>query len=70
MAKSGPVLAELITEHAGTLGACTVDRACVADDVSSIQQAIRRWTDDLGAVLVITTGGTGFSPRGSWSVWF
>lgn len=35
----------------------------VADEIPQIQQALRQCTDELNIALVLTTGGTGFSPR-------
>lgn len=40
----------------------TVSRSCVADGVASVQQALRE-AIATGARLVVTTGGTGISPR-------
>ncbi len=35
----------------------------VTDDVSAIEAALRELSDTLGCPLIITTGGTGLSPR-------
>jgi molybdenum cofactor biosynthesis protein MoaC len=35
----------------------------VSDDVDEISSMVQRWIDDEGVRLVVTTGGTGFSPR-------
>jgi molybdenum cofactor biosynthesis protein B len=35
----------------------------VADDVDAIRSRVREWADDPGVDLIISTGGTGFSPR-------
>lgn len=35
----------------------------VADEIPQIQQALHQCTDELNIALVLTTGGTGFSPR-------
>lgn len=37
--------------------------AVVADEIDAIAAQVRRWVDDEGVRLVVTTGGTGFSPR-------
>ncbi|KAL5463261.1 hypothetical protein EMCRGX_G032144 [Ephydatia muelleri] len=37
--------------------------ACVPDGIESVQTVLRRWCDELKLSLVLTTGGTGFSPR-------
>ena len=39
-----------------------VDWRVVPDEVADIQRALRAWTEK-GLDLVVTTGGTGFSPR-------
>ena len=36
---------------------------CVADSAADIQAVLLRWCDELKLSLVLTTGGTGFSPR-------
>jgi molybdenum cofactor synthesis domain-containing protein len=35
----------------------------IADDIDSIQQVLRAWVDELGLDLILTTGGTGLTPR-------
>ncbi len=37
--------------------------AMVPDEMEAIQEALLKCTDELGIALVLTTGGTGFSPR-------
>ncbi|KAI0230345.1 hypothetical protein L0F63_001113 [Massospora cicadina] len=38
--------------------------ATVPDDISNIQEVVKRWTrPELALNLILTTGGTGFSPR-------
>jgi molybdopterin adenylyltransferase len=44
-------------------GAVVVDYAIVPDDRAGIASALRRLSDSGKADLVLTTGGTGFSPR-------
>lgn len=59
------------TDRSGTLladrvigaGHALASRAIVADDVDAIQNRIKSWADDRGIEIIITTGGTGFSPR-------
>ncbi|NCA99152.1 MAG: MogA/MoaB family molybdenum cofactor biosynthesis protein [Clostridia bacterium] len=56
--RSGPVIAAalaLVGEIAAT--------AIVADDRATIAEQLRQWTDSDGIDLVLTTGGTGLSPR-------
>ncbi len=56
---SGPALCRTLEEH-GFLVAAT---ATVPDEVDDIRRAITGWTDDRQIDLVVTTGGTGLSPR-------
>jgi molybdopterin adenylyltransferase len=44
-------------------GATVVARALVPDDTVSIVRTLLAWCDDDSADLVLTTGGTGLSPR-------
>ena len=39
------------------------DKAIVPDDIEAIRAKIRKWVDDEDVDLVISTGGTGFTPR-------
>jgi molybdopterin adenylyltransferase len=55
--KSGDVLGELLREDG-----YDVVRRVVADDTSLIAEALRELADE-GALLILTTGGTGFAPR-------
>ncbi|MFL5733359.1 MAG: molybdenum cofactor biosynthesis protein B [Chloroflexia bacterium] len=57
---SGAIAVALLT------GALTLDEVhaeIVPDDRPLIEQTLRRWVDDEGYNLVITSGGTGISPR-------
>lgn len=56
---SGPNLCALLTAH----GYEVVHTAMVPDDRDAIQNALRHCADTLSAALILTTGGTGFSPR-------
>eukprot|EP00055_Hartaetosiga_balthica_P004111 m.10180 g.10180 ORF g.10180 m.10180 type:complete len:675 (-) comp3626_c0_seq1:56-2080(-) len=59
--KSGPALVEKISEHFGVeKGEITTE--CVPDEVLAIRAAIRSFVGQ-GASLIITTGGTGITPR-------
>ena len=40
-----------------------IELKCVPDEVEAIQDALREWADVKRFSLVLTTGGTGFSPR-------
>ena len=55
---SGPLLASLLAEAGCEVGPVVL----VADDVDAVQQALRDALAD-GADVVVTTGGTGLSPR-------
>ena len=37
--------------------------AVVPDDAKTITETLRRWCDEYGCAVILTTGGTGFSPR-------
>jgi len=55
----GPLTAELL-QAAGYEVAYT---AMVPDEIEKIEHELIHAADDLGIALVVTTGGTGFSPR-------
>jgi len=57
--KSGGLLAERLTAAGHELAG----KAIVTDDVDAIRNQVRSWADDPDVDLVISTGGTGFSPR-------
>ena len=57
--KSGSLLAERLTAAGHELAG----KAIVTDDVDAIRRQVRSWVDDPDVDLVISTGGTGFSPR-------
>ena len=56
---SGPALCGLLEER----GDEVVYKALVPDETAQIQRELLHCCDDLGVALVLTTGGTGFSPR-------
>ena len=56
---SGDAAAEWAAWH----GAAVVARAIVPDDTVEIVRCLIAWCDDYVADLVLTTGGTGLSPR-------
>ncbi len=58
--QSGPALREMVQKH--------FDEDAdlyhiVPDDFSEIKRALEKWCDDAKLDLILTTGGTGFSPR-------
>jgi molybdenum cofactor biosynthesis protein B len=57
--KSGDLLAARIRE-AGHLVAA---REIVPDEVEEIRAVVRRWIEDPGVDVILTTGGTGFTGR-------
>jgi molybdenum cofactor biosynthesis protein B len=57
--KSGALLCERVTAAGHELAG----KAIVTDDVAEIATQIKSWVDDAAVDVVITTGGTGFSPR-------
>lgn len=57
--KSGGLLADRLTEAGHELAA----KAIVTDDVDAIRAQVRTWVEDEGIDVIISTGGTGFSPR-------
>jgi molybdenum cofactor biosynthesis protein B len=57
--KSGVLLVERLTNAGHELAG----KAIVTDDVDAIRSQVRSWVDDPDVDLVISTGGTGFSPR-------
>jgi len=56
---SGALLVERLTAAGHKL----LDRAIVRDDVDAIQAVLQRWIAYPEIEIILTTGGTGFSPR-------
>jgi len=56
---SGALLASRLQEAGHELAA----KVIVSDEVETIRNQIRTWADDDGVDVIITTGGTGFTPR-------
>jgi len=56
---SGQAIEELISKH----GWQVVAREIVPDEVDDIEAKLRYFSDELCVDLVLTTGGTGLSPR-------
>ncbi len=57
--KSGPLVYEALTRE----GYSVEKQAVVPDEEKAISQALVEWTDKDNIRLIITTGGTGVSPR-------
>lgn len=56
---SGALLVERLT----SAGHILIDRAIVRDDIEDIQKSLHRWITNEEVEIILTTGGTGFSPR-------
>lgn len=56
---SGELLASRLVAAGHDLAA----RAIVTDDVEAIRAQVQAWVDDSEIEIVLTTGGTGFTPR-------
>src|SRR3569833_2685441 len=57
--KSGALLAERLTAAGHELAG----KAIVTDDIEAIRATVRPWVEDPNVDVVVSTGGTGFSPR-------
>ena len=53
----------LLAERLQSAGHVLADKVIVKDEVEAIRAQVRLWVEDEGVDVVITTGGTGFSPR-------
>jgi molybdenum cofactor biosynthesis protein B len=53
----------LLASRLQTAGHELADKAIVSDDVEAIREKIRQWVDDERVDLIVSTGGTGFTPR-------
>ncbi|WP_296819678.1 molybdenum cofactor biosynthesis protein B [Brevundimonas sp.] len=53
----------LLAQRLQTAGHVLAARAIVKDEVTDIRSQVSAWVDDPGVDVVLTTGGTGFSPR-------
>jgi molybdenum cofactor synthesis domain-containing protein len=56
---SGPVLVEKIKENRWQV----LRVGIVPDDITLLQETLSSWTDSGDLDVILTTGGTGFSPR-------
>lgn len=57
--QSGPALLDWLAGH----GVAVETTAMIPDDREQIAATLIRWADDLAVDLILTTGGTGVSPR-------
>ncbi|KAJ0091599.1 hypothetical protein Patl1_14100 [Pistacia atlantica] len=61
---NGPRAVSVVNSSSERLGGVrVVATAVVPDDVGKIQDVIQRWSDIDGMDLILTLGGTGFTPR-------
>lgn len=56
---SGPALKALVEEQ----GWATIKTGVIADDLLTIRDTLAAWADSGALDVLLTTGGTGFSPR-------
>ncbi|XP_077227807.1 molybdopterin biosynthesis CNX1 protein / molybdenum cofactor biosynthesis enzyme CNX1 (CNX1) [Tasmannia lanceolata] len=62
--RSGPRAVSVVNASSERLGgAKVVATAVVPDEVCEIQNVVRRWSDTDKVELILTLGGTGFTPR-------
>jgi molybdenum cofactor synthesis domain-containing protein len=54
---------QVIRRMMAPLGAEVAEYAIISDDRGRLSEAMRHMADDLECDLILTTGGTGFSPR-------
>lgn len=59
---SGPAMVDALTQLKST-NIVVVATAVVPDEVEQIQRVVKQWADADVVDLVLTSGGTGFSPR-------
>jgi molybdenum cofactor synthesis domain-containing protein len=57
---SGPEVRRIVEEK---LRAEVVVEEIVPDEKELIEEVLKRWADELDLELILTTGGTGFTPR-------
>ncbi|MGC7872766.1 molybdopterin adenylyltransferase [Desulfosporosinus sp. SYSU MS00001] len=56
---SGPALKQMVRE----MGWEVVEYAVLPDDQLLLEKTLCKWADEINLDLILTTGGTGFSPR-------
>lgn len=61
--ESNDTSGDLLAQRATAAGHVLRARALVRDDKAAIQGQARRWMDDAAVDVVISTGGTGLTPR-------
>jgi molybdopterin adenylyltransferase len=58
--RSGPVIRQMVVER---LGAQVAEYDVIPDDFNHIREKLINWIDERQVDLILTTGGTGFTPR-------
>jgi molybdenum cofactor biosynthesis protein B len=53
----------LLISQMNAAGHKLIDRAIVPDDITAIRAQLLAWRTEPGVEIILTTGGTGFSPR-------
>lgn len=53
----------LLIDRLSAAGHNLIDRAIVPDDIAAIRAQLLAWRTEPGIEIILTTGGTGFSPR-------
>ncbi|XP_057314925.1 gephyrin-like isoform X2 [Hydractinia symbiolongicarpus] len=61
--KSGPNLKALVQTSLHRLGVVKVITGCVPDELLIIKSCLLHWADTEKCILILTTGGTGFTSR-------
>ncbi|KAL0927850.1 hypothetical protein M5K25_002065 [Dendrobium thyrsiflorum] len=62
--RSGPRAVSVVNTSSEALGgACVVTTAVVPDEVDKIKEVLKKWSDIDRVDLILTLGGTGFTPR-------
>ncbi|XWS52742.1 hypothetical protein CRYUN_Cryun11dG0098200 [Craigia yunnanensis] len=61
--RSGPRAVSVVNSSSEKLGAKVVATGVVSDDVRKIKEVLQRWSDIDKMDLILTLGGTGFTPR-------
>lgn len=59
---SGPAMVDVLT-NLKTAKMVVVATAIVPDEIEEIQKIVTNWADTDAVDLILTSGGTGFSPR-------
>lgn len=59
--RSGPAVAKLLANSGGHWAVS--ETAAISDDLDRIQGIVKLWTNHRKLDLILSTGGTGFSPR-------